>query len=479
MTEIGEKGVSLSGGQRARVALARALYSPARIILLDDPLAAVDMHTARHLVEECLGGPLMKGRTVILVTHHVKMCLPSASYIIELNTGNIERQGRVKDLQQNGVLDAILSEIVTQNENDEDDAGKDEQEQAKEEYNEADIVPESRASGQGTPSGSNVDGAPNETDPASKTKDSTKPKWRLSIAEMGKLVDEEARATGRVSWGTYKTYIQAAGYWSWILTVLLMFSMRGISILDQFYLSKWGESYNHSNTTAPEPILPNASSYFNPTSHQTRLSQVPAAAKVHEAVIPIIDDLPPPDQNVLPWLFIYFCITILSASTVLGFVSLGYYASLQASRSLFQRMLIRLSRAPTRFFDITPVGRILNRFVADIGAVDGALNNSARSAIGGALSFIASFAVIVSVVPAFTPFAIFIAWLYVRLAPPYVNTARDLRRLESIALSPAFAGYDELLHGLIHVRAFGVERRYQERFYKRVDTFQMFDHSYW
>jgi ABC-type multidrug transport system fused ATPase/permease subunit len=142
-------------------------------------------------------------------------------------------------------------------------------------------------------------------------------------------------------------------------------------------------------------------------------------------------------------------------------------------------MLVRLSRAPSRFYDITPVGRILNRFSADMGAIDGAVNNSARSAIGGALSFLASFGVIVYVVPMFAPVALFIAWLYIRLAPPYVRTSRDLRRLESISLSPAFAGFDELLHGLIHVRAFGVEQRYQNRFYKRVDTFQAFDHSYW
>lgn len=482
MTEIGEKGVSLSGGQRARVALARALYSPARIILLDDPLAAVDMHTARHLVQECLGGPLMKGRTVILVTHHVKLCLSSASYLVELNAGKIERQGRVKDLQQNGVLDAILKEIAIQDET-EDEADEQEQSYTKEEYNEADVVPESRDSGEVSPSSStNVEGASNEvhttTNSKLERKDLAKPKWRLSTAEAGKLIDEEARAHGRVSWKTYKTYIQAAGYWSWFLTVLLMIAMRGINILNQFYLSKWGESYNHPNSTAKKLFLPNSFSNSNSNFHQIKMPLAPSA-EIHEAAIPIIDDLPPPDQNVLPWLFIYFCITMLGAFSVLSYISLGYYASLQASRSLFQRMLTRLSRAPTRFFDITPVGRILNRFGADIGSVDGALNNSARGAIGGALSFVASFAVIVYVVPAFTPFAISIAWLYIRLAPPYVNTARDLRRLESVAMSPTFAGFDELSHGIIHVRAFEVERRYQERFYKRVDTFQAHNHSYW
>ena len=55
---------------------------------------------------------------------------------------------------------------------------------------------------------------------------------------------------------------------------------------------------------------------------------------------------------------------------------------------------------------------------------------------------------------------------------------RDLRRLESVSLSPAFAGFDELLRGLPHVRAFGMEERYQDRFYQRVDRFQSFDHVY-
>jgi len=97
----------------------------------------------------------------------------------------------------------------------------------------------------------------------------------------------------------------------------------------------------------------------------------------------------------------------------------------------------------------------------------------------GVLSFITSFGVIVWIVPLFTPVALFTAWLYIRLAPPYVRTSRDLRRLESISLSPAFAGFDELLQGLIHIRAYGVEQRYQERFYRGVDMFQSFDHSYW
>src|SRR5882724_5784056 len=108
----------------------------------------------------------------------------------------------------------------------------------------------------------------------------------------------------------------------------------------------------------------------------------------------------------------------------------------------------------------------------------GALNNSARAALSGALTFISSFGVIVVLVPAFLPMAIIIGYLYVRLAPAYILASRDLRRLELTSLSPTFAGFDELLHGLSHVRAFAMESRYQEGFYKKVDKFQSFDHVY-
>lgn len=164
----------------------------------------------------------------------------------------------------------------------------------------------------------------------------------------------------------------------------------------------------------------------------------------------------------------YFLLSLVGAFSVLLYIALGYYASLQAGRTLFKALLSRLSRAPTRFFDVTPIGRILNRFTSDIGTVDNALNGSARAALAGCLDFIASFSVIMFVVPKFTPFAIVIAWLYIRLAPPYVNASRDLRRLESVSLSPAFAGFDEMLKGLVHIRAFAMENRFQEEFYQKV-----------
>ena len=64
------------------VSLARAIYSRAEVLLLDDVLSAVDAHTAHHLYQNALRGPLVKGRTVILVSHHVQLVTPGAGYIV-------------------------------------------------------------------------------------------------------------------------------------------------------------------------------------------------------------------------------------------------------------------------------------------------------------------------------------------------------------------------------------------------------------
>ena len=178
--------------------------------------------------------------------------------------------------------------------------------------------------------------------------------------------------------------------------------------------------------------------------------------------------LPSPDTDVKPWLMIYVYISTAGAFFLLFDIVLGYYAGLRASRSLFIALLQRLTRAPARFFDITPIGRILNRFTNDFDTIDGDLQYSGRDCLSGILDFVSSCAVILFVVPTFAPFAIFIACLYIRIGSPYIQASRDLRRLELVSNSPVFAGFDELLRGIVHIRAFGMENHYQDRFYARV-----------
>lgn len=111
-TIVGERGASLSGGQRARISLARAIYKPANIYLLDDPLSAVDAHVGRHLFDEVIGP---KGRlanekaTRVLVTHQIHF-LTEADWIVIIENGRVSRQGTYSDLMSSELDFAKLLE---------------------------------------------------------------------------------------------------------------------------------------------------------------------------------------------------------------------------------------------------------------------------------------------------------------------------------------------------------------------------------
>ena len=100
-SEIGEKGINLSGGQRSRVALARACYADADVYLLDDPLSAVDAHVGRHLFDSCMCD-LLAGKTRILVTHQLQY-LPAADLVAVVKGGSISDIGSHDELVARGV----------------------------------------------------------------------------------------------------------------------------------------------------------------------------------------------------------------------------------------------------------------------------------------------------------------------------------------------------------------------------------------
>ena len=105
LTEIGQRGVTLSGGQKARVGLARAVYSDADIYLLDDPLSAVDIKVGRRLFEACIVGHL-SGRIRLLVTHQLQY-LKHLDHIAVMENGSIVHQGGYTDLKDKGILSGI------------------------------------------------------------------------------------------------------------------------------------------------------------------------------------------------------------------------------------------------------------------------------------------------------------------------------------------------------------------------------------
>uniref|UniRef100_A0A8C6DPK2 Uncharacterized protein n=1 Tax=Moschus moschiferus TaxID=68415 RepID=A0A8C6DPK2_MOSMO len=97
-TEIGEKGVNISGGQKHRVCLARAVYSGADIYLLDDPLSAVDVHVAKQLFEKVIGSSgMLRNKTRILVTHNLTL-LPQMDLIVVMESGRVAQMGTYQEL---------------------------------------------------------------------------------------------------------------------------------------------------------------------------------------------------------------------------------------------------------------------------------------------------------------------------------------------------------------------------------------------
>lgn len=100
-TIVGERGQSLSGGQKARISLARACYRDAAIYLLDDPLSAVDTHVGKHLFDQCLRS-LLKDKIVILVTHQLQY-LQQVDQIVIFNHGRVEAVGTYDSLRETGL----------------------------------------------------------------------------------------------------------------------------------------------------------------------------------------------------------------------------------------------------------------------------------------------------------------------------------------------------------------------------------------
>ena len=115
-TEIGEKGINLSGGQKARISLARAVYQSHDIYLLDDPLSAVDSHVGAQLFLNVLGPEgMLRNKTRLLVTHELSY-LKYADLILVMQDGKIVSEGSYEEMMKRGAFSQLLEECKTEQE---------------------------------------------------------------------------------------------------------------------------------------------------------------------------------------------------------------------------------------------------------------------------------------------------------------------------------------------------------------------------
>ncbi|THH08106.1 hypothetical protein EW145_g2928 [Phellinidium pouzarii] len=465
-TEIGARGVSLSGGQKARVALARAVYARSKYVLLDDPLSAVDSHTARFLYERLFLGPLLKNRTVILVTHHVELVLPGTQYLVRMLDGHVDVQGTVKELRARGVLESIALESALEEEHRLKDAAA-EKEKLKEEADEAAAAAEGAASGEES---NGEETNPADT-PVKDVKERKKPR---------KLVKDEERETGSVKWSIYKAYLKASSYWTWVILMFLIVCIQALSFTEKFWIKVWGEAYGEATST---PLMHLFS--FNAIIEQQALfSDVVSPhhfTHIHQdfSAVGLKDHLPSAYEHPLFYVGVYAAIGLFTVVISITSVATQYTGALRASRILFKQLLIAVVRATMRWHDVTPTGRMLNRFSKDIETVDSSLASSLQAVNSSLASFFSSMVIVVAVFPPFLVPASVIGYFYYQLAIGYLNTGRDLRRMESTTRSPIFSGFGELLEGIVTVRAFSAEPRFLNGLYSKIDVTLRMWYSFW
>ncbi|KAJ2962176.1 hypothetical protein NQZ79_g2672 [Umbelopsis isabellina] len=428
-TEVGEKGITLSGGQKQRLAIARAVYSQADVIVMDDCLSAVDAHTAKHLYENCLMGDLMQNRTRILVTHHVGLCLKGADYIVALQNGEVAGAGHPMDVVKTGVLGEEL----------------------------ANMEEEVADAAEGTAVEGKVPELP-KTVGKKDRKDGD-----------GKLTQDEVRAEGSVSLAVWKTYFDASGGTFFWLAVLFMFCVAQFMIIGQDYWIKvWAGAYNSVNSTMSDfAILTTGGQYRDFISMEMSTPNY-FHQLMHSAGSLTTNG--PQNVNVNYYLGVYFLIGVVT----MVFASLRnyilYMGSLEASRKIHNTLINRILRAKVRFFDVTPLGRIINRFSSDMETIDQNVAPSGSFLLNSIVATIFVVLLISWVTPLFLIPGFVIAAIFWFIGTFYLESSRDMKRLNSVSRSPIYVQFNESVNGVATIRAFGAQSRFIRENMNKIDS---------
>ncbi|KAF3057299.1 ATP-dependent bile acid permease [Daldinia childiae] len=435
-TEIGANGINLSGGQKWRITLARAIYSRAGILVLDDIFSAVDAHVGRHIFEKCLNGELGVGRTRILVTHHVALCEPKTKYLVELGNGRVLNAGLISELEQTGTLEQIKSHEQTDQEIRDDEGST---AINSEETSQTDIEPSG--------------------EPLAKIP---------SKAQARKFVEEEAREKGAVKGKVYAVYLTYSGsWWFWSIVLILFLFVQALTVGRSWWLRIWTGS-NEEHQQAIE-----AQAEKHAYAYQFNVQQFTMGSMVRPMVE--IDS----SKSLGYYLGIY---VFLSTFTSLVSTYRFYYVfrgSIRASRQLFAKLNFVVLRAPLRWLDTVPLGRILNRFTADFHSVDTHMAYSMAFAASALLNLVGVIVASLFVTPVIIIAAFLLLVVCAFYALRYLDGARPVKRLESVTKSPVFEQFGSALTGVQTIRSFDKSQTYIERMYTKLDDWTVATWHLW
>lgn len=382
-TEIGEKGVNLSGGQKQRVALARTYLRKPQVILLDDPLSAVDSETENLLCERLIFGA-WKNLTRVVVTHRLEH-LRSFDQVLYIQDGKIQGQGSFAELEKTC---APFAQFYREHEKTQGETEK--------------AVPA-------------VETASREMNAVAEEVDS----------KDNRVTEDEDREVGAVKSSVYWDYIRSlGGDGKYTNPLILMTLLIGASMAI---------------------VLPLAQkawlSYFS--NHQLQWSALLAVG-------------------------IYGIIGIFVLTTSLLNHLFWLNRGIKSGKSMHAKMLQSVLSSPIRFFDSTPVGRIIQRFSRDVESVDVHLQWSFDSAVHCALQVIISISLILTLMPLMIVIILPIMMFYYVLQRNYRRPAREAKRFDSVARSPRYAHFKESLQGLVVIRSFNKAPWFLQNFYAKL-----------
>nr|CAD7403901.1 unnamed protein product [Timema cristinae] len=459
-TEIGEKanyiakdreirdsilGINLSGGQKQRVSLARAVYNNADLYLMDDPLSAVDSHVGKHIFENVIGpAGMLRKKTRMLVTHGITF-LPEVDLIVVLKDGEVSEEGTYKELlEKKGAFAEFLvqhlQEIAADSTSEADlDELKQQLEGAigveelQQKLNKAiSRLSDSRSDlgsvGDRSRSGSFQRQQSVESSNSVKsyhgdvTKSTEKDKSSKAPVVGQKLIEVEKAETGSVKWPVFSHYLRAIGVFLTASTLIFNAVFQGFSIGSNMWLSVWSNNAYGTNSAAVNASdnstmeeAPNPRDLYLgvygalgfgqvlfvfAASLSLYIGSLNAAKLLHELLIHNIMKIPLSFYDVTPigrilnrfskdvdtldnvipsslraWTSCFFGVLITVFLLTLS-LSLG---ALKAAKILHETLIMNVMKIPVSFFDVTPIGRILNRFSKDVDTLDNVLPNCLRS----------------------------------------------------------------------------------------------------
>eukprot|EP01041_Mallomonas_annulata_P004968 gene4968-9939_t len=432
MTEIGAKGVSMSGGQKARVALARAIYSDADLYLLDDPLSAVDAHVGKALFFDSIINCLKnRGKTVILVTHQLQY-LPFGDRVLLLNgRGEQTFFGTYDQLKDNKELLASAGVVGTEA------AMSPYKSEQKLQRMYSDDTESGDASG--VELNYDIKFRQNAVTFISRMKKLNHQESQLVVTKQGRrnskknvrrsvsrrqswctVVDED-RSTGKVTMATYYAYLTKGGFLTGTAALLIAVVGQGQLMIADYWLSWWAnESFGSQ------------------------------------------------DKTIYPWIF-----GMLSFfSVLLGFLScfLWYGFSLRASSKLHDNSLWAVLHSPLHFFAANPTGRILNRFTKDQHLADDLLPYTILDSFQQSLFCLSAVILICISLPWLIVMMVCLMWIFLIIRAKYVASSREVNRMESVTRSPIYADFSATLDGLTTLRAFGLKKLAEYAFHQQIDN---------